>query len=131
VTPEAAEVAAGIAAEADRYEDVPDGPLPKGSPRLADVLAGQREALCDALMAAAGGTSPAQLAEETGMSESTVYVWLGRLTEAGALTKVQRGLWAAVPGADVHAAMARVEARDSALKTEAKAMTRRSRIHAA
>lgn len=131
VTPEAAEVAAGIAAEADAYEDAPDGPLPKGSPRLADVLAAQREALCDALMAAPGGISPAQLAAECGMSESTVYVKLGRLTAAGALTKVQRGLWAAVPGKDVHAALDAVEARDAALKTEARAVARRSRIHAA
>lgn len=131
VTPEAAEVAAGIAAEADAFADVPDGPLPKGSPRLADVLAAQEEALCDALTAATGGISPAQLAEECGMAESTVYVKLGRLTDAGALTKVQRGLWAVVPGKDVHAALDGVKARDAGLKAEARAVARRSRIHAA
>jgi len=133
VTPEAAEVAARIAADAAPYEHITDDDLPRLKPgQLAGLRAGQEERFCDALQAAGpGGTSPAQLAAGSGLSSSTVYDKLGRLTAAGALTVVRRGLWAPVPGMDVHTAMEALKTGDARLKADARARARRQKIHAA
>lgn len=129
VSMEAAEIAARIAAEAEEYAGVPDGPLAKGSPRLADVLAAQQDAFCDAL--SPEGATVAQLVTESGCSKTWAYDTLPRLAQAGAVAEVRRGLWACLPGADVHAALAGLKATDAMLKADAKAITRRSKIHAA
>jgi len=132
VTPVAAELAASIAAEGAPYEHITDDDLPR--PRrgeLAEVRAGQVERFCDALMASPGGITATQLRAECGRGLDWIYQALNALTSAGALTVVRKGMWAPLPGADVHQALEAAEARNRQLRDDAKARIRRSKIHAA
>lgn len=132
VTPAAAEAAARIDADAAPYAGIEDEDLPRlKRGELDGYRAGQVERFCDALMASPGGISATQLRDECGRGLDWIYATLRALTDARALTVVRKGLWAVVPGVDIHQAMEAVEARNRQLKADAKARARRSRIHAA
>lgn len=110
---DAAETAARIAAEAAGPDVIPSARAADG---LAAAVAGGKEAFCDALAAAGpAGISPEMLKEASGMSNTWAHQALRRLAEAGAVTRPRRGVYVPVPGADVHAALAVIEAGDGAL----------------
>jgi hypothetical protein len=103
-------VAARIEAELAEIPVPDDWKPPKVD--LRPVLVRQRAAFGDALAAAheRDGITPRQLAAESGMSTSWIHPMLAALAERGAIAQLKRGLYAAVPGADIHAAMALIEA---------------------
>jgi hypothetical protein len=110
--PAGAEVAAAIAAETAG----PDlEPAPAAAARAAGGAAARKQAFCDALAAASGGTSPAELIQASGMPRSTVMDHLRRLTERGAVTQPEKGVYLPVPGRSVHAELGAVAAGDDAL----------------
>lgn len=115
-------VAARIGAETDG----PDIPPPdrRTSARHGQVMRERKDAFADALAAAARGITPAQLESESGMSSSWIYPMLGSLTEAHAVTRLQRGLYAPAPGADIHEAIRRVEGTAAGLAKEAQRTVR-------
>ncbi len=111
-------VAARIEAE---LPAVPDGFRP--SPvDLRPVIIRQRAAFARALAGAAGrgGITPKQLAEESGMSTSWIHPVLKALAGQEAITQLRRGLYAPLPGADIHGALARVQADRDRLLGEAR-----------
>jgi hypothetical protein len=83
----------------------------------------QKDAFADALAAAspAHGISPAQLREESGMGRTWIHQMLAALAEADAVTQLRRGLYAPLPGTDIHAAIELVEAGNDQLLREARA----------
>ena len=112
-----AAVAARIAAELD---GVPDAAPPRVN--LGPVIRTQEERFAAALEAAGAGISPAQLMGESGRGSSWVHEKLKALVELGAVTQAGRGLYVAVPGADVAAALGMIKDRGDRLYREARAM---------
>jgi hypothetical protein len=111
-------VAARIEAE---LPGVPDGFRP--SPvDLRPVIIRQRAAFAQALAGAAerGGITPKQLADESGMSTSWIHPMLKALADREAVTQLKRGLYAPLPGADIPAAMGKVQADRDRLLGEAR-----------
>jgi hypothetical protein len=89
--------------------------------KLGPVIAANKEAFATALGSARGnGISPTQLMQESRMASSWTYQTLGRLVDLGVATKLGRGRYIAVPGQDVTAALAAIEARNDELLQEAR-----------
>lgn len=109
---------------ADELERVHRGVDPEAIPprvKLAPVIAANKEAFATALESARGsGISPTQLMQESRMASSWTYQTLSRLVDLGVATKLGRGRYVAVPGQDVTAALAAIEARNDELLREAK-----------
>lgn len=119
---DAREVAARIEAETAGPDAVPTR---RAAARVGDITRQQKEAFCDALEAGRDGISPDQLTAESGMSRSWVHSKLPLLIEAGAVTQLRRGIYAPVPGADIHGALRRLDAEADALLADAGRTVRR------
>jgi hypothetical protein len=104
------------------HRGIPDGfrPSPGVVAGMRTVTRQQKDAFADALAAAppAHGISPAQLREESGMGRTWIHQMLAALAEADAVTQLRRGLYAPLPGADIHAAVELVEAGNDQLLRE-------------
>lgn len=118
---------ASVAARIDAETEGPDIPPPdkRAMARVATAMRQQKEAFADALAGASHGISPAQLQDESGMSSSWVHQMLAALTDRGAVTKIRRGLYAPVPGIDMHEAVRAVESGNDALLRDARQQIRR------
>lgn len=120
---------ASVAVRLDAETRGPDIPPPdrRTAARVGQVMRQQKEAFADALSSAAGGISPAQLENESGMSSSWIYPMLTRLSESGAVTRLRRGVYLPVPGRDLHEAVRRVESGTDALVRDAEQRVRELR----
>jgi hypothetical protein len=107
------------------YSGVMEGAI-RPNRNLGAVLSQNKEQFAEALTSApSGGISPKELIAESGMSPPWVHQKLALLQEAQAVTKLGRGRYAAVPGADVREAMAALDAAGERLFREAVAVTER------
>lgn len=109
-----------IAAEIDAIP-VPDDFEPERV-NLAPAMARKKAAFAAALAGAAerGGITPQQLEDESGMSRSWIMQMLRSLSERGASSKVSRGLYVPLPGADIREAIRLVESGNDQLLAEAR-----------
>lgn len=109
-----------IAAEIDAIP-VPDDFEPARM-NLAPAMARRKSDFAAALSGAAerGGITPQQLEDESGMSRSWIMQMLRSLSERGASSKVSRGLYVPVPGADIREAIRLVESGNDQLLAEAR-----------
>jgi hypothetical protein len=107
---------------AQAHRGIPDGfrPSPGVVAGMRTVTRRQKDAFADALAAAPPqhGISPAQLREESGMGRTWIHQMLAALAEQDAVTQLRRGLYAPLPGADIHAAVELVEAGNDQLLRE-------------
>ena len=118
-----AAVAARLEQERSRLSAIPDDftPSPALVARLPGALNRKWQSFADALESSsrARPVSPGQLRELSGMSESWVHPMLRRLAEAGAVTQVSRGRYAAAgQDGEVAAAMIAIRTADDDLLRE-------------
>ena len=92
--------------------------------RLPAELASQEARFCAALQAATMGSpvTPKDLMTASGRAKTWVHDQLAALLETGQVTQVSRGMYAAVPGADIKAGLAEIRARNDRLNREARQM---------
>lgn len=100
---------------------IPADYRPPQNVNLKPVITRKKDRFADALASApADGISPTLLIKESGMSSTWVYQMTGALVDLGAATKIGRGRYVAMPGADIRGAMAAVEAGNDQLNREAR-----------
>ena len=108
------------------YSGVMEGAI-RPNRNLGAVLSQNKEQFAEALASApAAGISPKELIAESGMSPPWVHQKLARLQEVQVVTKLGRGRYAAIPGADIREAMAALDAAGERLLREAVAITERA-----
>jgi hypothetical protein len=104
------------------HRGIPDGfrPSPGVVAGMRTVTRRQKDAFADALASAERGISPARLREESGMGRTWIHQMLAALAGQDAVTQLRRGLYAPLPGTDIHAAVELVEAGNDQLLREAR-----------
>jgi hypothetical protein len=97
-------------------------PDPAAVRALPRVMAAQRAAFCHHLetATAAAPVTPRDLAARSGMSRSWVFARMAGLAELGLVTQASRGLYYAVPGADIAAGLAEITGRADRTAAEAR-----------
>jgi hypothetical protein len=120
---DAAQAAARIQAELDEVHRGLPRDFRPAKVNLGPVIARQKDAFATALESAPpGGISPAQLKEESGLSESWVHQQLRALVDLGTVTQLGRGRYAPVAGQDIRQAMAAIKENADRLHREARRM---------
>ena len=99
-------------------------PDPRLVGQLGATIAAQEARFAELLQAAAmdSPVTPKDLVRESGMSRSWVHDRLSALAETGVTAQVSRGLYYALPGADVTAGLREIKARNDRLNAEARQM---------